>query len=169
MSSLHTKRRLVGAGLLVIGVIMFVSLFQGFLDAARSKGWPSVTGTVVSSTVERRVEIDEDDGDEDVWFTPRVTYRYAVNGVTREGRLRSLFEASSSNEAWARSESARYVVGSAVRVYHSPDGKRAVLKPGLEASAWAWLLLPIAAMLVGVTLLLLKSEERALRRRTARA
>lgn len=167
MNSLHNKRMLVGAGLLVIGVIIFVSLLQGLLDAARSTGWPSVTGTVVSSTVERRVELD-DDGDEDVWFTPRVTYRYTVGGVTREGRMRSLFEASSSDEAVARRESGRYAAGSAVRVYHSPDGTRAVLEPGLTPGTWGWLLLPGAAMIVGVALLV-GPRNRAAGRFAARA
>lgn len=167
MNSLHTKRMLVGAGLLVIGLIIFVSLLQGLLDATRSRGWPSVTGTILSSTVERRVDLD-DDGDRDVWFTPRVTYRYTVNGVTREGGTRSLFEASTSNEALARRESGRYAAGSAVRVYHSPDGTRAVLEPGLTPSAWGWLLLPSAAVIVGVALLV-TPQQRARSKFAARA
>ncbi|WP_344870194.1 hypothetical protein [Deinococcus aetherius] len=73
-------------------------MFQGLREAAATLFWPSVTGTVLPSTGETGGSL----------FTPRVTYRYEVNGAAREGHLLSLSEWSSSNEAWARSVSGRY-------------------------------------------------------------
>lgn len=153
MRLMVNKRIVVGLGLLLIGLVILVALVQGLREVAATSRWPVVTGTVLSTAVERRASLG-DQGEFEGWlFTPRVTYRYEAGGLRREGRSLSLMEAWSSSEAWARQQTARYKVGSAVQVYHSPDGARAVLVPGVKPVLWAWLLLPGAAMIVGSALL----------------
>lgn len=124
MQMMVNKRIVVGLGLLLIGLVILVALIQGLREVAVTSRWPAVTGTVLSSTVERRASYG-DQGEFEGWlFTPRVTYRYEAGGLRREGRTLSLWEAWSSSEAWARQQSGRYPVGSAVQVYHSRDGAR---------------------------------------------
>ncbi len=159
MQMMVNKRIVVGLGLLLIGLVILVALIQGLREVAATSRWPAVTGTVLSSTVERRVSYG-DQGEFEGWlFTPRVTYRYEAGGLRREGRTLSLWEAWSSSEAWALQQSGRYPVGSAVQVYHSRDGARAVLEPGAKPGLWAWLLLPGAAMIVGTGLLLTRGPQ----------
>ncbi len=159
MQTTINRRIAVGSGLLLIGLVMLVALFQGIREVAATSRWPAVMGTVLSSTVERRASYG-DHGDFEGWlFTPRVTYGYEAVGRFREGRALSLMEEWSSNEAWAWRQSERYPVGSVVRVYHSPDGARAVLVPGAKPGLWAWLLLPGAAVIVGTALLLTRGPK----------
>ncbi|WP_162145428.1 DUF3592 domain-containing protein [Deinococcus ficus] len=159
MQIMVNKRIVVGLGLLLIGLVILVALVQGLREVAASSCWPAVTGTVLTSTVERRASLG-DQGEFEGWlFTPRVTYRYEAGGQSHEGGSLSLMEAWSSSEAWAQQQSGHYPAGSSVRVYHSPDGARAVLEPGVKPGLWAWLLLPGAAIIVGTGLLLTRGPQ----------
>lgn len=159
---MHTNRprfsavHAVGLAFLLIGAVVFAILFFALRDASRTADWPTVRGVVLSSTVERQVNYDDDGEDagevESILFAPIVKYRYAVGGVVREGSRVDAFGTSSSDEAWARGVAARYVPGAPVTVYHSSDGRDAVLEPGLAPGAWAWLALPGAFILVGLAL-----------------
>lgn len=162
----------VGLAFLLIGAIVFAILFFALRDASRTADWPTVRGVVLSSTVERQVTYDDDGDDagevESILFAPIVTYRYTVDGVTRRGSRVDAFTTATSDEAWARDVAARYVPGKAVSVYHSPDGKDAVLQPGLASGAWAWLALPGAFMLVGLALQFVGSVTQGARRSPSR-
>lgn len=147
--------RSAGLALVLLGLVVGTVLVSALLGVTRGANWESVPGTVLSSTVERRIshETDADGNGLTVErFEPRVTYRYRASGVTRVGHGLAPHEVASVDEGWARMQAARYRPGDGVTVYHSPDGTRAALLPALSAGVWAWLALPGLALLVGVGL-----------------
>ncbi|WP_019587838.1 DUF3592 domain-containing protein [Deinococcus apachensis] len=148
--------RSAGLALVLLSLVTGAVLVPALLGVTRGANWESVPGTVLSSTVERRVshETDADGNGFTVErFEPRVTYRHTVSGVARVGHDLAPHEVASVDEAWARTQAARYRPGDGVTVYHSLDGTRAALLPALSAGVWAWLALPGLALLLGVGLM----------------
>lgn len=102
------------------GWILWWSLGRIALTHA-SEEWPTHPGVVVSSWLDRQGEP-----------TPRVTYRWTADGVTRESSQLGfdVFD-EPGGRGRAKTRVERYPVGAAVTVFVDPaDPARAVLEPG---------------------------------------
>lgn len=127
------------AGLFILGFGLW-RLARG----ARTRGWHTVPGTVLTSnTIARRVQRlrSEDESEEapemQTLYLPEVKYSYCVAGREYTGDHVRLFELQISNQEAARSVAARYPQGASVTVHYNPaDPSQAVLEPGSGASAW---------------------------------
>jgi hypothetical protein len=96
-----------------IGIVLAVYAFPKLIRSFEERSWPTVTGTVVESTVV---------GDRS--FVPRIEYAYAVNGKEYTGaddRNVPLFGNKRRTHEVAEKESASFPVGSSVRVYYDPE------------------------------------------------
>lgn len=139
LSLLSTLAVLLGfTGLALVGVGL-----RRMAKASRSRRWPSVPGTVLSSTVSSRMappsSQDEDSPPEvpQRLYRPEVRYTYSVGGREFTGSALGLDEVEISDEPLVREQAARYPPDAAVTVYYDPaDPSQAVLEPGVQASAW---------------------------------
>lgn len=162
---------LVGAGLLVAGGLQLAK-------ARSSTSWPTVTGTVLTSTVEAtehkpsaeeqrrererrrspQVRIGVGQKDE-VRFTYEavVTYSYSVDGVDHEGDRISIGAAGSGDPELAEAIRGRYPVGGAVPVHYDPsDPASSVLEPGVHGSTYILAIIGVVFLFMGALVLLLR-------------
>jgi hypothetical protein len=124
----------IGGPLLVFNAVLFGIILYLQSRAAAARGWPSVQGTVMTSTLEHRRSSD-DHGYVDY---PVVRYTYAVQGERYEGNRLSAGPAWGGTGAERVLE--RYPVGARVTVYYDARDPSQAL---LERSAppyliWLW-------------------------------
>ena len=85
-----------------------------------SMSWPQVTGTIIGGGIEKSRERD-DDGGYRATYTPKVQYRYVVEGITIVGSRIAHVERSYNSRWKAEAEVAPYPVDSPVVVYFNPQ------------------------------------------------
>ena len=121
-----------------IAIVAFLGCTVGFVIkwghglrmAWNGRGWPAVTGTIISSKI-----VIEDLGEGDTRHDSKVTYEYRVAGqVYRADRLEWSDGAVTGTKLWQQRWHERtvaaYPVGRNVTVYYDPaDPSRAVLQP----------------------------------------
>jgi hypothetical protein len=121
------------------GVVMTRDLVR----ALQSRHWPTTTGTVVTSIVEKKGSSRP--GSAPAYFG-RVSYRYQVGGVTHTASQVSFGEHGESGTGHAKEVVARYPAGSQVKVHYRPDSPAvAVLEPGAGFFNW---IMPLVCLLV---------------------
>jgi hypothetical protein len=132
----------VSVAAVVIAVAGLVTLGLGLRRlamAARTKGWPHVPGTILTSTVEEKVTTEQDEGApprEVHLFKASVTYRYQVGNEAFEGSRIAPDEFETSNQNTAAELAARYPVGAAVQVFHAPTAPGdSLLQPGISGAS----------------------------------
>jgi hypothetical protein len=126
------------AGLFMLGFALWRAV-QG----ARTRKWPSVPGTVLTSnTIARRAKkLQSEEGEEEpttqVLYHAEIKYTYTVGGREYTGEHLRLDSLEVSSEEHARKVTARYPQGASVTVYYNPaDPSQALLEPGPGASVW---------------------------------
>jgi len=118
--------RLVGFGLLTVGLIIALILGPLTWHGLRSASWPTAPGVVTDS----RVTTSLSNGTTRYWA--HVEVAYAVMGRTYRTQRRT-YRSSESTESAARVIIARYPEGRTVRVHHDPARPdRAALEPGTD-------------------------------------
>ena len=123
---------------LVMGIIWLVVTVRGMQLAVESEAWPSTTGTIVDTWIERDERTDSDDGVE-TYYKPFIKYSYQVNGGTFHSQ-RVDFGAQPSYSYSSRAEDylAQYPIGSEVEVFYDPDDYgEAVLVREASGSTWS--------------------------------
>lgn len=136
---------------LLLGIV--VSLFSTAVfelpRAVASSGWPTARGVILTSEV-REVGWSEDTSG----WCPELSYEYPVAGRKYVSHNVELQDICISNlGSYARRVVERYPAGKKVEVYYDPrDPSRAVLEPGVPDSVIVWPLLIIAAISLGVIL-----------------
>ena len=136
----------------VFGAVGLALLVAGLSDAwraARTRRWPTASGTVVSSEeLQHRRELPaEAGGGSRIHYEARVHYEYSVGRVHIGSTVLRLGPTETSSEAGVQSTLARYLPGQKVQVAYNPqDPTDSVLEPGLRP-------LDFSRSLVGVILL----------------
>jgi hypothetical protein len=146
---------LIGAALAVFVVLGILGggIYLIYREYRQATVYRSVDGRVLSSELATRhiqsAKIRP------AAFTPKVRYKYQVDGQDYEGsRIRMYKENSSNKKAMARMQE-RYPEGSRVKVYYDPDDpSTAVLEPGFTAISFAILLVGFFGVLLAAFLLL---------------
>ena len=115
-----------GIIILVMGLGLTTILSRTLLaDASDSEGWPTTTGTVVTSEIKTQRSGDGNT------YSARVIYDYVVDGTEYTSGKITVADGSSSRSAPATRLVEQYPVGSQVDVYYNPlVPDEAVLQPG---------------------------------------
>lgn len=120
---------LIFAVLLLLGLALLTYALFCLSRALASRAWPTAAGTVTRSFI-------EEDKDEGVTYTARVTYRYSVGGS--EFSSSQVQAGGLLSWGWVRCAKRvtdRYPVGASVRVRYLPSNpKIALLEPGFNFS-----------------------------------
>jgi hypothetical protein len=115
---------LIGFGVIAfaIGVAVYVVQFRQGLHADASKKWPTIPGTIVSSSMERVPENKRR-------YRAEVRYRYRVKGKDYESS-RIFWGGNEGRQKHMTSVVAAYPAGGSVPVYYDPQNPaEAVLDP----------------------------------------
>lgn len=134
---------------LAIAVFFFFSARRSSAQAQASQTWPSVMGTVASSSVDVRTTSDSDGGTNTAYY-PVVTYQYEVLGHKYSSdRVSFGFRVGSGNRAQAQAVADRYIAGNQIRVYYNPNNPgEAVLERTAQSSNIAkWIVILIIVIL----------------------
>jgi len=121
------------AGLVMAGWVI-LQVHRGWASAS----WPTCTGTVLSSTVERTRSASTGPRrrhNESSWrYRCHVSYRYTVAGTVFTGTRIRVSGGASSNPGPAEADAARFPAGAEVQVHYNPaDPADALLESGLSA------------------------------------
>jgi hypothetical protein len=136
----------IGVALAVAGVVVFMVGLWRMRQAARTRRWPTVQGTVLSSTTASRQgppppPLASEDADAErppqTLYRPLVKYTYTVGSRTYTSETLGPDDVEHSSERLAREHAARYAPSAPVTVYYDPnDPGRAYLEPGIHAVSW---------------------------------
>jgi hypothetical protein len=111
-----------------------------------SEGWQRVDCEILES----HIQVIEGEGKE---FRAIVKYKYSVNGLPYEGET-VRFGGSSIIKSTAERICSRYHKGVIARVSVDPDKPdRSVLTPGISPSVYVSLILAVAFLFIGTTIL----------------
>lgn len=130
--------RLIAGVFILFGGLFLYGGMRNLLIGNASKTWPTVSGKVISSTVEsehrNRSGINKKKRKDVTTYHAAVLYEYTVNGTTRSSNDIAFGGYSSSDDpAHARVIADKYPPGSQVTVYYSPSHpSMAVLEPGIR-------------------------------------
>ncbi|WP_319522566.1 DUF3137 domain-containing protein [uncultured Desulfosarcina sp.] len=121
--------RLAGAVLfLAIGIVIAVVSYNGYRTSLASKSWPSVTGNIVQSEIEKQTSTSGEGANKKTTVKeyPKIAYQYNIDGKTyKSGKI------SFGSTGNAKKVVSRYPQGKTVPVYYNPDKPgQAVLVPG---------------------------------------
>ncbi|MFH2052469.1 MAG: DUF3592 domain-containing protein [bacterium] len=120
--------------ILIIALFVFGLVLGGFgmnryKMGKASEGWPTVTGTIISSRTQTR----QTDGKNE--YMPSLSYSYTVEGRNLVGSRITASEVYQKNRQSAEEIVRRYAVGTEVQVHYDPEApERAVLEPGLPGN-----------------------------------
>jgi hypothetical protein len=152
-SKIERNIRLFGAFLLVAGIGL--SLWGAFVGgrAWLSNTWPTTTGAVISTTVERKVDSNATAVEEDnVDYAPVIRYTYTVAGETHTAaNIRYFADHTFGQRADAEAFVDRYPVNGDVTVYYNPDdAAEALLEPGPDWTTFIPLGFGLFGLLTGL-------------------
>ncbi len=133
---------------------LFLTIFatRNSINAIKTKSWPTIGGTVISSEVQRSSR-----------YVPRIVYSYTVNGreFTSDKIRLTNFSQYKKKEDAARIAGA-YPVDAKVTVYYNPvNAEEAILEPGIRGEHIFMFLLGLVifiAPLLGLVYSLKKSK-----------
>lgn len=145
---------LVGLLITVIGIGFAIWGAIVVMEARSAANWPTVEGTIISSTLEHRVNTTSS-GKGKWYYEARVKYGYSVDGVGYESKRVSFKSASYQykSEVIPSTQVRRYPANKTVEVYYNPeDPEKAVLETEITFMTYIGLL--IGAFLTGLGVLL---------------
>ena len=142
-----------------ISAFLCCAIFRGFQLAILSENWPSVTGKIIESRIEKTTSRDADNRSHDSW-QPVIRYEYEVGGrgyVSKQVAFFSFYSRdtlqvgrSTYTPGLEASDSTinKYPVGEIVEVFYNPRRpKTAVLENGLIIGVFGRVFLSL--MMVG--------------------
>ncbi|MBN1206136.1 MAG: DUF3592 domain-containing protein [Myxococcaceae bacterium] len=135
MQLLWILLHIICAVLAVTGLVFLGAGLRDVWRAARSKAWPTASGTVVSTEElqHQRTVPAEAGGGTRIHYEARIHYEYSVGRVHIGSTVVRLGPTESSSESRAQATLARYLPGQSVRVAYNPrDPTESVLEPGVH-------------------------------------
>lgn len=139
-----------GKVILVVGVGFLIWSGYTYSKASASSGWPSVSGTVVVSEVDKTTQTTNSNVK---WvFNPILKYEYKVDGIAYSGeRIRfTSFSLSYKKEIKAKRVISAYPVGKSVPVFYNPKNPSdSVLVTGVGNRVYMGFGVGVLMLLVG--------------------
>ena len=142
--------RVVGTGMIGIGAFTAYGSIRMRLKTAQAHQWPTVTGTIVASDLESKIDRNTDRKPIRV-YNAAIRYAYTVGGKTYESDQIQLGGTSETSrpEEFERTV-ARYPEGKRVTVYYDPDDAgTATLEPGAVGGIFNMAMVAGGFVLVG--------------------
>lgn len=141
---------------LAFGIPFTVLGLSRFITDRRSRNWPTATGTVTATGVDKEMGQKESGATKTI-YVPGIQYEYTVDGTSRVSTRYALvggeptFDSRNAAEAWIEEN---HPMDSAITVHYDPDRPdRAVIEPGASKSL-PTLLAGLAFTAIGVFLIL---------------
>ncbi|MFN2148626.1 MAG: DUF3592 domain-containing protein [Anaerolineales bacterium] len=136
--------------ILAIGVIAVAIIGYSILRGQRSRSWPQVTGSVLSSSISTH-ESTDDDGSTTTTYGVDLIYRYSVGGQEYQGTRRTFTDVATSSRKRAVKILESYPQGATVMVYYDPQKPSScVLEPGVGWISYLFLALGFVFLLFGL-------------------
>lgn len=133
---------ILGIAILIVGSILWK-------EAGKVKSRPTVTGKVVTSTVD--YAHDSQSQQETTMYSAKVKYQYSINGITYFSEKISMGKFSTSSRNQAQKIADKYPPGKEVVVYYNPDNPdEAVLEPDETIYVLIVFILGALVLLAGV-------------------
>jgi hypothetical protein len=137
--------------LIGVGIVWYARRSRAQIEA--SKGWPTVQGTIASSSCQRRLT------DANVYVAV-VNFTYQVSGRDYQGNRLSFGGKVDGNEDEMNKFVAEYPAGKIIPVYYDPQNPAvALLRPDMTGGAtvmlWVGLVVTALAIALGVMVLAL--------------
>ena len=111
-----------------VGIIIAVFSYGGYRASLASESWPTATGNIVRSEIEKQTSTSGEGADKKTTVKeyPKINYQYQIDGKTyKSGKI------SFGPTGNAKQVVSRYPVGKSVAVSYNPDKpEQAVLIPG---------------------------------------
>jgi len=155
-----TKLLIMVLGLIAISFIFFGYTVLSFYDSDISKGkesvnWYETTGVITSSYLATDTDYDSDYGDSTT-YTPKIEYKYSVNGINYSGNKVSFEIVSGTDYSWAQSKVDSYYEGKVVSVYYNPNNpSESVLEKGFSEVPFFLTLMGYVFITVGLVCLVI--------------
>lgn len=138
-------------GFIVTGGGCFLDALTAIIRASESHRWPTVTGTVTRSCVERVVFDDHGHSRDE----PRLEYRYVVDGKEFKGTRVAASVSAAGSDAEAMRLVRQLKTGAEVEVRYLPsDPQTSLLRPGIRGRLFVNLVFALLTLAVGIGLLL---------------
>ncbi|MDP7033090.1 MAG: DUF3592 domain-containing protein [Planctomycetota bacterium] len=136
-------QKVVACILIVAGVVILIVGVFGLRKAKDSADWPQVSGRILSSSVESRIQTNSGKqkskkrSRQSRVYSHKIRYEYSVKGKTYTGSRVSYGDSESENQSRIRRISNQYSAGKEVNVYYSPsDPQECLLEPGVKGQSW---------------------------------
>lgn len=136
--------------ILGLGLVTVIVVGYSILRGQKSRGWPNVSGSILSSRISVH-ESTDDDGSTTTNYGVALLYRYSVGGQEYQGTRRTFTDVNTSSRARAEKILATYPQGGSVTVYYDPQKpSTSVLVPGVSWISYLFLALGLAFLLFGL-------------------
>lgn len=145
MATYTSRKKIQSPKMLIVIGLIFAAVGVGVLiwgvmtvgNAYASESWPTTTGEIVESRVDRRRSSGGSNRSSSTTYHAEIGYTYTVDGTTYDGDRVNFGEYGSSNSSHARSVVRRYPVGQSVEVRYDPaDPATSCLEAGMSLSTW---------------------------------
>ena len=126
---------IAGIGLTFYGITVFQT-------SSDSMHWPTTDGSIINSTYSMTHESRERNNHHVLvtFYWPSVSYHYLVNNISYTSTKITLISSGSENYDSVATILNRYPVGQMVTVHYNPTNPaQAVLEPGTQGAAWAFI------------------------------
>lgn len=134
--------------LLIVCVSLFSTGIGDALQAHRSKSWPSVEGTVVSSKVTSHSSSIR--GSSGTSCKAEVRYQYQIDGASYENDVLRFGQIKTGIRSFPEGDVKRHPLGETVVYYDPEEPENSVLEPGLNLSLTVPLLIKVPFLVFGV-------------------
>lgn len=138
------------------GLINFYQYAAIVSKDRKSKNWPSVLGTIVSSSLKKEHRARIAQGNHTEWFDlfiPTIKYTYSVNGTVHESSHIGHGVYTRRSDTFGNKLMKRFPQGASVPVYYNPADSRMSLLEKRATYTYGMYVYSILSMLVGVIFL----------------
>ncbi len=141
---------------LAAGVFCFFMWKSSAKEYKSSKNWPSVSGTIIKSSIIQKREWDSKKKKYKNTFYPNLQYTYGVNGVNYVGSRITFSDYASNSRKAIRKILRKYPNGAQVKVYYNPKNPaKSVLEKRLGIGGYMLFLVSVMFFIGGLLLLFL--------------
>ena len=133
-----------------VGIVIAAFSYNGYRTSLASESWPSVTGSIVRSEIERQTSTSGEGADKKTTVNeyPKIAYQYHIDGKTYTSRKISFVSPGNAKQVVSR-----YPVGKSVSVSYNPDKpEQAVLVPGRKKLDYVPYFFSVVFILFGAAL-----------------
>ena len=115
---------LVAVGLFYMGIALnsIVTLLKAVQKAGASQGWPTASGSIISSVIESHRQATSNKGTYRTIYEPKISYRYQANGQPyQSSRVNFDVTGGYNSREEAEDIAQKYTPGGAVTIFYNPE------------------------------------------------